>query len=340
MSTSQMLKSKDIESNEYKDRLKVLSLSNPNLYQFIIGASKEASFPGIREDVLSYIFDHHEDFRDDHEYAYNISQFTCNPKIDPAWYQWLNENSEEISAKIPIIDFCLILSEAVEKNVSLSDFKKLYDKHSADPLYIFEDLDSYSGGISSSDEHSPESDSSGTDKEEKAVESRTKTLSEEVSEDKAEKTAVYVGNAENVVSPDDEGLSSLPSYNREPEYAQMFNNLLTIMTDRHDNERFDMQNKVSGHLSELSVLFSNIFRLWESDKNEMERLEALYKLQQKVLYNQQKKINEMRNTIANLQFQLNEAGKMDIKREEIKKKISEVQSMMSSDYAQIGMGEL
>ena len=72
----------------------------------------------------------------------------------------------------------------------------------------------------------------------------------------------------------------------------------------------------------------------------MERLEALYKLQQKVLFSQQKKINEMRNIISNLQFQLNEAGKMDIKREELKKKLSEVQSLISSDSNLIGIGEL
>lgn len=335
MNASHILTKSDLESNNFKKRFMVLSESNPNLYQYLSGASEETSFPGIREDVFVFICDHYADFPDDHEYAYNISQFACNSQMDPSWYEWLNSKYQEISEKMPIIDFCLIISKAVENDVSLSVFKKLYDKHNSDPLYIFEDLDHYTGEGQTEDNIIKND----TDKEEKADSSEAAGEEQVQSGDMDSYQAVPEDIAPGKKELPDE-LSEIPSYNKEPEYAEMFNNLLTIMTDKHSDERFDIQGKVQSHISELSVLFSSIFRMWDSDKDEMERLEALYKLQQKALYSQQKKINEMRNTITRLQYQLDKADKMDMKREEIKKKIFEMQSLMSSaDMEQIGIGE-
>lgn len=344
MDNFRILLKNDFDSDDCKSRLNALSKSNPNLYQFIVSAFDEASFPGIREDVFFYLTDHAGDFSDDHEYAYNLSQFCCNSKMDPSWYEWLNHiYNAEFVKKIPIVDFCIIISSAVEKDIPLSSFQKLYDKRIDDPLYIFDDLDSYDGGEASVDFQDSDSgseaafdenDSFSTDKKEDEASYADDPVIGDVSSPVHEHTNgvvdEYSGHAD----------SSLSSYNRDPEYAELFGSLLTVMTDKRNDERSDMQGKVQNHLTELSVLFSSVFQTWGSDREEMERLEALYKLQQKVLFSQQKKINEMRNIISNLQFQLNEAGKMDIKREELKKKLSEVQSLISSDSNLIGIGEL
>jgi hypothetical protein len=326
MDTYHILSKKDLETDE---RFKALSSSNPNLYQYLSGMSKEAAFPGIREDVFSFICNHCSDISDDHEYAYNITQFSCNAKMDPAWFEWLNEKRPEISDKIPIIDFCLIIAEAVEKDVPLAAFKQIYERHAADPLYIFEDLDHYMEESLSSNDVPVED----TDKEKRSKLEEQPVEEADVCKALSEDTSICKSEISNDVT-------ETPSYNKEPEYAEMFSNLLTIMTDKHNDERFDIQGEVQSHISEISVLFSTIFRMWNSDKDEMERLEALYKLQQKILCSQQKKINEMKNTITKLQYQLNEAGKMDIKRDEIRKKIAEVQSLMSPDVELFGIGEL
>lgn len=318
MNDQHILSKEELNSSENMERLHSIEESNPNLHHYMMAVISEQSFPGIREDVFRYICDNADKFSDEHEYAYNISQFISNTKIDVSWYEWLNGKYDDIVKNIPIIDFSLLLTEAVEKDMPLSAFSEIYEKNQADLALLVEDLEKYEN----------EKDISAADKQ--------NDNNSDSEKQKEKSTSEIVPAKENLPGSNVES----PSYNREPEYAEMFNNLLTIMTDKHEDDKFDLQDKVQKNISELSSMFNDIFRLWDSDKNEMHRLEALYKLQQKILYTQQQKINEMRNTITRLQYQLNEADKKDMKRVEIQKKITEMQSLMSSDTEQIGIGEL
>lgn len=317
MSDYNVLKKEDFINEGFKEKLNSLKKSNNNLYQFVKESTKESYFSGIREDVFEYILEHASEFPDDFDLAYSIAQFINNRSMDVSWYEFLNEKNEEIVNKIPLVDFCYIMTEAVDKNISFSVFNSLYEKHMDDPLNMVEDIDNYSAEVSNDSFNESSDDNSPT---------------------KDDVASITYNDDNNEISEHVEGNVEIPAYNREPEYADMFNDILNIMSDKHDDERFSLQEKMQNSMSEFSVMLSTVFRLWDNDRKELDRLASLYKLQQRVLYTQQKKINEMRYDIENLQFRLNEAGKNEAKREEMKKKISEMQELMYSEVDKLEAG--
>jgi dsDNA-specific endonuclease/ATPase MutS2 len=82
-------------------------------------------------------------------------------------------------------------------------------------------------------------------------------------------------------------------------------------------------------VSELTSYATNIVRDWEKDKEEIERLKALNEIQQKVISNQQTKINEMRNQLVRTNEKLQAVKLSEMKSEAIKQKISELDSLAS-----------
>lgn len=305
---------KDFDNEEVKEKLNSLKKDNNNLYQAVRQSIKESYFSGIREDVFEYIIEHASEFPSDFDSIYSISQFINNRKMDTTWYEFVNNKGKDITKDIPLVDFCYMITEAVDKDISFSEFYALYEKHIDNPLTIMEDIDNYNANNDSliSDEAiSGESDDDNSISEDTELSYNAddnKQLSEHVD-----------NNVE------------IPSYNREPEFASLFGDILTIMSDKDDDERFNLQEKIQSNVSELSVMLSSIFRLWDNDRHELKQMKSYYNLQQRVLYSQQQKINQMRYDIELLQSRLNEAGKNEAKREEMKKKINEMQELMFSE---------
>ena len=73
-------------------------------------------------------------------------------------------------------------------------------------------------------------------------------------------------------------------------------------------------------------------REWEGDKEEIERLSALNKIQQKVLSNQQQRINELQGKIKMQENRIRDAEKSEMQRAAIQQKITELGSLAASDY--------
>lgn len=140
-----------------------------------------------------------------------------------------------------------------------------------------------------------------------------------------------------VLSRDDNEMDKGSSQgNSSPELPGMFTDMLHVISEDHCFDRDGIREEIQQHISRLSSLFSEVFSNWSAQCNETERICSLYKIQLNVLKFQQKKINEMSNIIADLKFQLSEADKRDQKRQEMKKKISEMQDLISFGVDRIG----
>ena len=125
---------------------------------------------------------------------------------------------------------------------------------------------------------------------------------------------------------------------------EMFENLLVAMS--HGNKTMDMSvirvqeefNKIVAKLqvdlTELTSYVTQVVREWEGDKEEIGRLNALTKIQQKVMSNQQQRINELQGKILRQENRIREAEKFEMQQAAIQRKITELGSLAASEYGE------
>lgn len=304
---------KDKDDSEVNKILELLRKKNEVLYQFLVSTLQRDSLLGVRYDVLVYVADHAEQFGTDQRYMFNMANVMCNVKIEPKHIEWMNSYLKEKELTVNVDDFVIIFSEAVEKDIPIEQIKELFETEEGE-IELYGKIMNYQPNLSlnenngSVDCKSPDSDDEDKESNE-AVLSTNKQITEEVS--------VNVNS-------------------HESDYAEMFHSLITVMSrkDSEDNEIHSMDEnfktivaKFQLATSELTSYSLEIIHKMEKDKDEIERLNALLTIQQRVMSNQQNKINELRSQIAHLNSRLWDAEKTEMRREEINQKITELQNL-------------
>ena len=121
---------------------------------------------------------------------------------------------------------------------------------------------------------------------------------------------------------------------REQEVSNIFGNLLTVMSEDNAKNTISMQNELAQIIAnfqtsynQMSTFAYDLIHQWNCDRQEMERLKALFQLQQQVLSSQTMKINELRNLLDQKDNEIKKSVQRELKQEEISKKIMELNSL-------------
>ena len=235
-----------------------------------------------------------------------------DPEISPEWYGFLNNYHKNIN-KIGVGDLMIIINGAIQQNISFERFEALFDEDATDVYAIFSRIHG-----TGADEEKIIDAVDNTDKEKiEVADFREGELRENDSEDIKRDSPVHV-----------------------------FDNLIQVITagrEREENiqsiqNRFnEYVNGLQGYVRDLSVFMNNVVRDWENDKIEIERLKALYEIERRLLSGQQEKIATLQNEIDVLNTKLRAAEKSEIRRQEIDKKLSELQTLTKQEDGLIAM---
>ncbi len=310
---------KDIEKLEIAKILDTIKEKNDGMYDALLSHLRSEGTSGIRDDVLKFIANHIEEFKTDENYLYNIAALVGNAKVTPDHLSWAVSyfNNENL---ISIDDFMIIFSEAIEKDMPLSVIQKCYKDAGNNEVQLYEKIVSYSG------------------EEKKEEETEDNAAGESASDEKTEDKKLELANVSaDVVEEMEEDTS-------KTDMEEMFENLLVAMS--HGNKTMDMSvirvqeefNKIVAKLqvdlTELTSYVTQVVREWEGDKEEIGRLNALTKIQQKVMSNQQQRINELQGKILRQENRIREAEKFEMQQAAIQRKITELGSLAASEYGE------
>lgn len=310
---------KDIEKLEIAKILDTIKEKNDGMYDALLSHLRSEGTSGIRDDVLKFIANHIEEFKTDENYLYNIAALVGNAKVTPDHLSWAVSyfNNENL---ISIDDFMIIFSEAIEKDMPLSVIQKCYKDAGNNEVQLYEKIVSYSG------------------EEKKEEETEDNVAGESASDEKTEDKKLELANVSaDVVEEMEEDTS-------KTDMEEMFENLLVAMS--HGNKTMDMSvirvqeefNKIVAKLqvdlTELTSYVTQVVREWEGDKEEIGRLNALSKIQQKVMSNQQQRINELQGKILRQENRIREAEKFEMQQAAIQRKITELGSLAASEYGE------
>lgn len=321
MSEGRMLFKNDLDSNEeYQDILKAIKGENANLYYCLIENISKNTTVGIREDVLMMIAQNvgriSNFLHDDIGRITYFALLTNNSGIGAEWYEWMLSQDNWITA-IGMDNFFILIGEIQEHHISLESFKKIYSPED-DFADILKKINDYQ------DEQIKEH--TGIDAQE---EIQSVSEAEDLSENVTESEAVDVAEAgQTEISTEQNTMS------REQEVSNIFGNLLTVMSEDNAKNTISMQNELSQIIAnfqtsfnEMSTFAYDLIHQWNSDRQEMERLKALFQLQQQVLSSQTMKINELRNLLEQKDNEIKKSVQREMKQEEISKKIMELKSL-------------
>lgn len=307
---------KDMKKNEVKDWFQTIKDNRPSLFHQIATNVKKENSVGIREDVLRFLADHVNMISGDDTFLYHVGQFAGNVKLDPRWYEWLLEYYAG-EARIAIKDFYMLVNAAAEKDMELEDLKACFSRNDEDQLRIMNEI--YGEEIKREEEEEITDSEDQDDEEEKdAV---------EISEENGGELANYEQTAVVEESKGEDG------------YVGLFDDILTAVSlsrkpDASVNEMRDQFsskfNALQGIITDISGSTAEVFRVWEKNREEIERLRSLYSMLQHVLEKQTCTINEQRLEIMQLTDQLEEAKKTAIRREAIDRKIFELENLAKS----------
>ena len=310
---------KDIEKPEIAEILDTIKKKNDGMYDALLSHLRSEGTSGIRDDILKFIANHIEEFKTDENYLYNIAALVGNAKVTPDHLSWAVSyfNNENL---ISIDDFMIIFSEAIEKDMPLSVIQKCYKDAGNNEVQLYEKIVSYGG------------------EEKKKEETEDNVAGESASDEKTEDKKLELANVSaDVVEEMEEDTS-------KTDMEEMFENLLVAMS--HGNKTMDMSvirvqegfNKIVAKLqvdlTELTSYVTQVVREWEGDKEEIGRLNALTKIQQKVMSNQQQRINELQGKILRQENRIREAEKFEMQQAAIQRKITELGSLAASEYGE------
>lgn len=321
MSEGRMLFKNDLDSNkEYQDILKAIKGKNATLYYCLMEKISKNKTVGIREDVLMMIAQNvgriSTFLHDDIGRITYFALLTNNSGIGAEWYEWMLAQDNWITA-IGMDNFFILIGEIQEHNISLESFEKIYS--------LEDDFADILGKINDYQDEQIEEHTVADYQEEAQPDSEAENLSDNITENEAAEVAEAV---QSEISTEQNPMS------REQEVSNLFGNLLTVMSEDSAKNTISMQNELSqiianfqSSFNEMSTFAYDLIHQWNNDRQEMERLKALFQLQQQVLSSQTMKINELRNLLDQKDNEIKKSVQRELKQEEISKKIMELKSL-------------
>lgn len=321
MSEGRMLFKNDLDSNEeYQDILKAIKGENATLYYCLMENISKNKTVGIREDVLMMIAQNvgriSTFLHDDIGRITYFALLTNNSGIGAEWYEWMLAQDNWITA-MGMDNFFILIGEIQEHNISLESFEKIYS-----PEDDFADI---LGKINVYQDEQIEEHTVADYQEEAQPDSESENLSDNITENEAAEVAEAV---QSEISTEQNPMS------REQEVSNIFGNLLTVMSEDNAKNTISMQNELAQIIAnfqtsynQISTFAYDLIHQWNSDRQEMERLKALFQLQQQVLSSQTMKINELRNLLDQKDNEIKKSVQRELKQEEISKKIMELKSL-------------
>jgi hypothetical protein len=302
MNGIKIIYSKDLEENEVSNMMGLIRSKNDYLCKAISKFLKKENSPGMRMDVLRFLSDNIDDIPQDSQFAFHLASLVGNSKMDTSYFAFIIDYFNHAPA-IDINDFMIILVDSVEKNIPLNDIQQYFLQGGSDVTSIFEKVDHYSLSDSNLDEDTGE----------------TATRSE-----------VFDVDASTIEPSETE-------QKKEDTMVSVFGDLLTVMTAGKANEEdtiTPIQNKFNefvlrfqSDVNDLAAFFSQVVHEWETDKEEITRLKALYNIQQRMLASQQQKLYVKRDENNRLRQQVNDAEKLKIHRDTINQKAKELERL-------------
>lgn len=289
MEEVKLLHKADLDNTAIIGYLERIKMYRPFLYQLLYQAFDVHALR-IRADVLAYIADSIDEFKDDKDYELSILSLIGNVNIGPEWYEWIN-CFLNTCGQTSIGDFFVVLLDAIEKRIPFQEIRRMFDSEEGDILRIYEKVDAYTGEESTIDEEAYDADSDSADPN--------------VSESLLPSRAGFVDVFEDL--------------------ATVMGAIV-----REDTDLLKMQNEFNSILTNLQTIATGIFREWQKDKDAVIRMNALHRIHQRFLLSQQTKINCMRKEIDQLKNQIRAAEKLEKGRDVINQKILELEKLLRS----------
>ncbi len=304
-----IVKCHELKEESYKDILKKIDEGDPLMGAFLDQYIEGNENEDINEDVLSFIADSINTIRDmrpELNYEKFIIDMLKDATITTEWFSWFNEYFAKLDA-MDIDSFSYVFGEFYPDNdIPLNHIKRIIDDSNGDVIQILDKINAY---IPTDDIQEPEIV---TDRREEAY-------------DAGRHQAQRILEQSN---PNEEkfGLND------------MFESFLAAVTykNREDQAISVIQSDMNKILAkfqltttELTNYATEIFRSWEKDKDQINKLESLCSIQKNMLASQQMTISELKNEIAALKNRIYEDEKADIKRESLNHKLLELQGLMS-----------
>ena len=303
-----LLSLKDRDNPEIENLFTRLKENNKVLYQFLYNTLRKDPLLGIRKDVLKYVAENAAQFNQDRRYMFKLAGIMCNIKILPEHIKWVDDFLKSKGNYENVDDFIIVLSQAVEKDIPLTQIKELFDKES-DQLALYQKIACY----------------------QKVSHGEKNDFLNEIETENTVENAVGEIEENNCIAEEKEGVISHGS-----DFAEMFHNIITVMSKKEgtdDEIHFVDENfkqivaKFQLATSELMAYVSEVVHMMEGEKEKNERLNALLSIQQRVLSGQQEKINELRIQNTHLRARIQSAEKSEMRREAINQKICELQNL-------------
>lgn len=304
---SKILYREDMKTERMLEILATIKKKNETLAMFIEQKLDLEGGLGVREDVLLYFSNCADYITKEPAFIHNLVELIKNKNISPKWYEWINSyyrNPHPFSMD----DFFIVLNDGIEKGIPFESIKIIFEKGKEDILSVYTEIEKYTGGQGWLDDDIEEEDSA------------------------------YWGMA-----PKNKGMVTThpgvdvvdPFRDKEMDYGGLFKNLLSVVTSENkENVLAPVQEHLSQYAgtlqnfaNEITAFSMSLIQKWQNDKDEIQRIKALYELEHHLVIGQQKKINEMRGEIIRLNEKIQDAERAEQQQEIINQKISELQSL-------------
>lgn len=297
---------KDMHEDNIESLLNRIKDNCPGLYQYLIQDFEKNASVGVRFDILNYFAEHSEEFGDDMSFLFLLSSFACNPLINVEQMDFVtgyfvrNEKDEKFSFD----DFGIIFSSCIDKNIPVSHMHTLFYSDMSVPEIC--------DAVGNFDELPADLD----DVSDLSKDSEVTKIDHQV-----------------VVDVEDSKKDHSSGSDSNPSDVDMFNNLVTVLTyqdkDSIDDLNFkqnqfsDIIGKFQSSTSELSSLASSFINDMKKDKEEIQKLNAMISLMQKLLSSKQAEVNKLLNEISRLNDRIRTSEKAELRRDALNQKITE-----------------
>lgn len=285
---------KDFEDAGLQKYLNIIGEKNSLLYKKMLHTLKQRNFSGIREDVLRCFADNADSIKQDSQFLFHLLSLTADERITPDYYSWLIEYCKNTFFEIS--DIMTSFTVAIDKGMPLEDLQKCFE-HS-DFLTVFERIEQYGNSKVQSD------------------------------------------GLETVTEVEEIALPLAKDNNEDMGVVSVFGDLLAVMAidkrgeeDRvvHIQKRFDETlSALRRAVDDINSFFGDIIHGWDTDKEAILRLKAIYNIQQRVLSSQHQKLSEADKEICRLNAALRDAEKREFYYEAINKKVRDIQTLTDS----------
>lgn len=299
-----MIKFDDFENEENKKLMDKLQEKNESLCSMIrLNHQINLAGGGIRSDILSYLAETAGMLPDDIKIRNSISTMTLSEKFDEDWYSWAMNyllSDEHMDA----INFDLIISTVQDTPVTLDQVRQVFDEYPGKYMDIVK-------GVKKLLTEEKSEEPTVTDTKTEAAGITNDPVSDEEFFNEEKSMHIFPALIRAISTPakaDSETITKMTSCG-----ADSLQKMQQILNDFFCN-----------HLAGYAAA-------WEHDKEETVRLNAVVECQEQFIEGQQKKINELRARIEELNEKLRKGEKEREKNEQMAMKIKELQELTQAE---------